>query len=62
MKKKRTRINIEDVPDDLSGLNDDIEIVVNDRDFLQEDEFWDNIRDFGGPKKESIDTIRAQDA
>lgn len=46
MKKKHTRINIEDIPEDLTELGDNIEIVINDHDPMQDDAFWKGVERF----------------
>ena len=43
MEKKPLRINIDDVPEDLSSLPADAEIVISDEDELMEDSFWKNL-------------------
>ena len=42
MEKNHLKINLEDIPDDMSQLSDDTEIVVNDHDDLQDDSFWED--------------------
>lgn len=41
MEKKQTKIKVEDLPEDLKGIPDDAEIVLNDHDPMEDDEFWD---------------------
>ena len=45
MEKKSLKINIEDVPDDLSQLPEDGEIIIDDYDPMQDDSFWDELED-----------------
>ena len=43
MEKKSLRINIDDVPEDLSSLPADAEIVISDENELMDDSFWDGL-------------------
>ena len=47
MEKNSLKINLEDVPDDLSKLpdNEDGEIILNDHDPMMDDSFWDDVED-----------------
>ncbi len=43
MEKKSLKINIEDVPDDLSALPEDAEIIWKQDDEFSDDSIWENI-------------------
>lgn len=43
MEKKPLRVNIEDVPEDLSLLPENAIIVVDDYDELADDEYWEEV-------------------
>ena len=44
-KKKSLKINIEDVPDDLSQLPEDTIIIFHDDDPMQDNAFWDEFEE-----------------
>lgn len=43
MDGKPLKISIEDLPEDISSMPEDAEIVINDHDDIMDDEFWDDI-------------------
>ena len=45
MEKKSLKISIADVPDDLSQLPEDGEIIIDDHDPMLDDSFWDEFED-----------------
>ena len=45
MENKSLKINIENVPDDLSQLPEDGEIVIKDLEPMLDDSFWEDVED-----------------